>query len=130
MSILRIKASLLTAVCIGLIGLTSSSAAAFGGKLFGKKSDCNNSCDSCAAPAGGSGTGNTEWVQTWVEETVNVMKPTQVTETYTAYRYECVPETVTKQVMVNKMVTQTTTILQTLTFSCTHTFLHTVRVAW
>src|SRR5262249_55427963 len=64
----------------------------------------------------GSGAGQAvEYVPTWVEETVNVMKPTQVTEKYTAYKTECVPETVTKQVMVNKRVTETITVNKMVT---------------
>ncbi|HEY2911699.1 MAG TPA: hypothetical protein VGI99_15710, partial [Gemmataceae bacterium] len=120
MSILRIKVCLLTAACIGLIGLTGSNASAFGGKLFGNRNNCN-SCDTCGGStgAGGAGaggaSGNVQWVPTWVEETVNVMKPTQVTETYTAYRWECVPQTVTKQVMVNKRVTETVTVNKMVT---------------
>jgi hypothetical protein len=50
-----------------------------------------------------------EWVPTVVEETVTVMRPVTRTETYTAQRWECVPETVTVQVTVNRMVTSTVT---------------------
>ena len=121
MSILRLKAWVMTATCAGLIGLVVGDAHAFGGKLLGKKKgDC---CDPCAtAPADPCATGGpaagahgptttqkvkvTEWVPTVVEETVTVMKPVTKTETYTAHKWECVPETITCQVTVNKMITE------------------------
>ena len=51
----------------------------------------------------------TEWVPTWVEEEVTVCRPVKKIEAYTAYRYECVPETITCQVTVNRMITETVT---------------------
>jgi hypothetical protein len=51
----------------------------------------------------------TECVPTWVEEEVTVMKPVKKMETYTAHRWECVPQTITCQVTVNKMITETVT---------------------
>src|SRR5690242_10084469 len=86
MSIRRIKACLLTAACIGLVGVTGPSAFAFGGRLFGgHKGDCGNPCDTgcgtpCATAPGAGGAGApcaptatqkitvNEYVPTWVEE--------------------------------------------------------------
>ena len=129
MSVMRLKGLVMTAVCAGLIGAVATDVQAFGGKKK-KGGDC---CDPCATAAfGGAGAyaGDcgpapapapapaapaapvtqkvkvTEWVPTWVEETVTVMKPVQRTETYTAHKWECVPETVTCQVTVNKLVTE------------------------
>ena len=107
MSIRWIKACLLTAVCIGMVGLSGGDLFAFGGKLFGGSS--------CPAPCASSCAPTTQYVQTWVEETVSVMKPTWVTETYTAHKWECVPETVTKQVTVMKSVTETVMVNKSVT---------------
>ncbi len=138
MSVLRIKAWIMSAACAGLIGLAAGDAHAFCGKLFSKKDACATPCaDPCAdgkgglrgwfANLGGRGDCNpcpapsapavavapatqkvkvTEWVPTVVEETVTVMKPVTKTETYTAHKWECVPETVTCKVTVNKLVTE------------------------
>ena len=138
MSVLRIKAWIMSAACAGLIGLAAGDAHAFCGKLFSKKDAC---ADPCASSTGGirgwfgsrgsSWSGGdcapaaapcgpvvaapattmqkikvTEWVPTIVDETVTVMKPVTRTEVYTAHKWECVPETITSQVTVNKMVTE------------------------
>jgi hypothetical protein len=150
MSIRRIKTWLMTATCVGLLGLVAGDAHAFCGK-FAKKDPCATPCatpctDPCAGgfkdrlaglfsglragrgttvpcapavpatPAGPAAPAATvqkvkvtEMVPTWVEEEVTVMKPIKKTETYTAYKWECVPETVTCQVTVNKLVTSTVT---------------------
>ena len=163
MSAVRMKTWLMTAACVGLMGLAAGDANAFCGKVFKKKDACADPCaapapapcpapcaDPCAKKGGGlrdwfaglgrgrggrgsdcgnpCGTGAggcgpavaapapttqkvkvTEWVPTWVEQEVTVMKPVKKTETYTAHKWECVPETVTCQVTVNKMVTETVT---------------------
>lgn len=167
MSVVRIKTWLMTAACVGLMGLVAGDAHAFCGKVFKKKDAC---ADPCAAPAaapcadpcagggkklggglrdwfaglgrGGRGWGGgagdcgspcgtaggcgpavaapapapvtqkvkvTEWVPTWVDQEVTVMKPVKKTETYTAHKWECVPEVVTYQATVNKLVTETVT---------------------
>ncbi|MFM8274798.1 MAG: hypothetical protein ACKODX_21040 [Gemmata sp.] len=121
MSVLRIKTWIMTAACAGLIGLAAGDAHAFCGKLFKKK----DACDPCAtAPAAGAGTAHaaptqkvkvTEWVPTYVEETVTVMKPVTRQENYTAHKWECVPEVVTSQVTVNKLVTENVTENRTVT---------------
>ncbi|MBP3958970.1 hypothetical protein J8F10_27315 [Gemmata sp. G18] len=151
MSVLRIKAWIMTAACAGLIGLAAGDAHAFCGKLFSKKDPCADPCaNPCDSGKGGlrglfAGRGATtvgdcnpcgptgpvtpapapapvtqkvkvtEWVPTVVEETVTVLKPVTKTETYTAHKWECVPETVTCQVTVNKLVTENVVENRTVT---------------
>lgn len=82
------------------------------GKLGGLRAGHGGACaDPCApaAPAAPQKVKVTEYVPTWVEEKVTVMKPVTKTETYTAHKWECVPETVTCQVTVNKMVSEVVT---------------------
>jgi hypothetical protein len=99
MSVRRMKAWMMTAACAGVLVASAGNAQAFCFGLFKKKD---------AAPTYTTQKVKvTEYVPTYVDEVVSVMRPTMKTETYTAHRYECVPETVTKQVTVNKMVTET-----------------------
>lgn len=97
------------------------------GLFGGLKSKWGSSNDCCAAPApcGPAPCGPvtpvapvapvtqkvkvTEYVPTWVEEEVTVCRPVKKLETYTAHKWECVPETITCQVTVNKLVTETVT---------------------
>ncbi len=150
MSMQRINGWLMTATCVGLLGLVGGDANAFCGKMSsgGCGDPCASPCtDPCAKKGGlrdwfaglggrhaggyGSGYGGyapaapaapvapvapvtqkvkvTEMVPTWVEEEVTVMKPVKKVETYTAQRIECVPQVVTCQVTVNKMITETVT---------------------
>ncbi len=53
MSVLRIKAWIMTAACAGLIGLAAGDAHAFCGKLFSKKDPCADPCaNPCPSPCG------------------------------------------------------------------------------
>ena len=138
MSVRRIKICLMTGLCAGLL-MVSASAQAQHHKR-GSSGDC---CDPCAAGAvaggagvvgAGAGAGGaagsgaasgpcwvtqkvqvTEMVPTMVDQTVTVMQQQQRNETYTAYKTEIVPQTVTKQVTVNKMITETVNETRTVT---------------
>jgi hypothetical protein len=83
------------------------------GKLGGWRAGHGGSGDCGPAPAPAAPVMQkvkvTEYVPTWVEEKVTVMKPVTKTETYTAHKWECVPETVTQQVTVNKMISEVVT---------------------
>jgi hypothetical protein len=63
----------------------------------------------CGAPCGPTWTTIkvTEYVQTQVKEKRTVLKPITTTETYTAWKTECVEENQTRTCTVNKMVPET-----------------------
>jgi hypothetical protein len=97
---LRIKHCLMTAACAGLLGL-------FGTNALGQ---APAPAPTPAPAAPGYTTQKVkciEYVPTYVDQTVTVMQRQQRQETYTAYREECVPQTVTKQVTVNERITET-----------------------
>ena len=136
MSIRRVKACLLTAAAAGLFGLSATPASAFGGKSAGlfNRNKCCDPCATAAPACGGCGTGAataapaaagrrcpravvaapatrtikvTEMVPTWVDEVRTVYKNESKQETYTAQRYENVQEQRTRNVTVNRQVTET-----------------------
>jgi hypothetical protein len=87
-------------------------------------------CDGCgsSAPAASASCGSpctrtitvTEWVPENYETTRTSYKTEQVQEKYTAYRTECVPETRTRTVCCNKMVTECKTGCRTV-YKCVPT---------
>lgn len=133
MSYARMKVCMLTAVCAGLVGITSGTASAHG---------CGAGCGGGAVVAyghGGCGDGCgpatrrvtvTEYVPTWVDQVVTTHRTEYRQEAYTAHRWECVPEVVTKQVthwkpvcetvMVNKTIVERIPVTKTITVNETH----------
>ena len=128
MSVRVVKACLMTAVCLGVVGVGSGDA--FAGIFNRNKDCCPPPC--CPPPCYGAAVGGPaaavvapapaaqkvkvwEYVPTWVEEVVTVNKPTWQTVNYTAYKWECVPETCTKQVTCWKQVCETVMVEKCVT---------------
>ena len=105
MSMRRIKACLMTAVCAGLMGLVGTNALGQAPAPAAAPAPCTQKIQV------------TEYVPTMVDQTVTVMQQQQRQEAYTAYRTEWVPQTVTKQVTVNKRITETVNETRTVTES-------------
>src|SRR5262245_35477401 len=104
MSVSRIKNCLMAGVIAALVGVVATDVQAQHKHRGGGGGDC---CSPCGPVAGGADCNwvtqkvkVTEMVPTMVDQCVTVMQQQQKQETYTAYKTECVPETVTKQVTV------------------------------